>query len=155
MAHRWDVKQNKPKRRRRLGMDFYEFCTFFAFFILGTLSVMVMIKLPNGVFDHISDIRNGIIGIAFLFSGLFLIKFDINAKRRAKDQFNYDLKEYEMIRTKWLEIEATKLDLESKNSLQYIQLGDSQPVIIQPMNDVNYTAMTNAQESSEVNTSEE
>jgi hypothetical protein len=155
MAHKWDVKQNKPKRRRRLGMDFYEFCTFFAFFALGTLSVMVLIKIPNGEFDHISDTRNGIIGVGFIFSGLFLVKFDINAKRRAKSQFDYDLKEYEMIRTKWLENEATKLELESKYSLQYVQLGDSQPIIIKPTDEVLDLPTEESEVPSEEITSEE
>ena len=41
---------------------------------LGCIGVMILLKIPNNTFDHVSDARNGIIGLGFLLSGLALIK---------------------------------------------------------------------------------
>ena len=129
MANRWNVMQNKPKRKRRAGMDFYEFCTFLVFISLGAIGLMILLKFPGDTFDHISDNRNGIVGIGFFIAGLALIKFDTNARARAAKKFTYDLSEYEMIRTKWLEMEATKIDMQKEYSLQYLTMGQN-PVIV-------------------------
>ena len=129
MANRWNVMQNKPKRKRRAGMDFYEFCTFLAFISLGAIGLMILLKFPGDTFDHISDNRNGIVGLGSLVAGLALLKFDTNARARAAKKFTYDLSEYEMIRTKWLEMEATKIDMQKEYSMQYLTMGQS-PVIV-------------------------
>ncbi len=131
MANRWNVMQNKPKRRRRVGLDLYEFCTFILFLSLGAVGLMILLKIPSGTFDHVSDSRNGIIGLGFLISGLALVKFDHSARLRAVKKFEYDLKEYEMIRTKWLEMEASKLEMEKEYSLQYLTMDKSKPIIIE------------------------
>ncbi|MBT4066667.1 MAG: hypothetical protein HOE76_05560 [Euryarchaeota archaeon] len=131
MANRWNVMQNKPKRKRRVTMDLYEFCTFLVFVSLGTIGLMILLKLPSGTFDHVSDSRNGMIGIGFLVSGALLLRFDANARIRAAKKFDYDLAEYEMIRTRWLEMEATKLEMEKEHSLQYLAMDRSKPIIIE------------------------
>jgi len=130
MANRWNVMQNKPKRRRRVTMDLYEFCTFLIFVALGAVGLMILLKLPDGTFDHVTDNRNGVVGLCFVISGALLLKFDNNARKRAAKQFDYDLAEYELIRTKWLEMEASKLDLEKKYSMQYLAMDNSSPIII-------------------------
>lgn len=136
MANRWNVMQNKPKRKRRVAMDLYEFCTFLVFVSLGTIGLMILLKLPDGTFDHVSDSRNGIIGIGFIITGSLLLKFDSNARARAAKKFDYDLAEYEMIRTKWLEMEVTKLELQKENSIQYMSIDQSKPIIIESPKDV-------------------
>jgi hypothetical protein len=136
MANRWNVMQNKPKRKRRVAMDLYEFCTFLVFVSLGTIGLMILLKLPGDTFDHVSDSRNGIIGIGFIITGSLLLKFDSNARARAAKKFDYDLAEYEMIRTKWLEMEVTKLELQKENSIQYMSIDQSKPIIIESPKDV-------------------
>lgn len=130
MASRWNVMQNKPKKRRRTSLDLYEFCTFIVFVSLGSIGLMILLKLPSGTFDHVSDERNGIIGLGFLLSGWALIRFDTSARRRAKERFDYDLAEYELIRTKFLEMEAAKLELQKEYSIQYMATKDDSPIII-------------------------
>ena len=129
MASRWNVMQNKPKKRRRTSLDLYEFCTFIVFVTLGSIGLMILLKLPSGTFDHVSDERNGIIGLGFLLSGLALIKFDTSARRRANERFDYDLAEYELIRTKFLEMEAAKLELQKEYSIQYMSNGGNTIVV--------------------------
>ena len=131
MANRWNVMQNKPKRKRRVPMDLYEFCTFLVFVSLGTIGLMIMLKIPGGTFNHVSDYRNAVVGIGFIITGLLLLKFDSNARTRASMKFDYDLAEYEMIRTKWLEMEVTKLELQKENSIQYLSVDKSKPIIIE------------------------
>ena len=131
MASRWNDLQNKPKKRRRSSMDLYELCTFIVFVSLGTIGLMILLKLPSGTFDHISDERNGIIGLGFLLSGLALIKFDTVARKRENEKFSYDLSEYEMIRTKFLEMEAAKLEMEKEYSIQYMTSSNG-TVIVNP-----------------------
>ena len=129
MASRWNVMQNKPKKRRRTSLDLYEFCTFLVFVTLGSIGLMILIKIPTGTFDHVSDERNGIIGLGFLLSGLALVKFDTSARRRANERFEYDLAEYELIRTKFLEMEAAKLELQKEYSIQYMSNGGNTIVV--------------------------
>ena len=117
-------------------MDLYEFCTFLVFVSLGTIGLMILLKLPGDTFDHVSDSRNGIIGIGFIITGSLLLKFDSNARARAAKKFDYDLAEYEMIRTKWLEMEVTKLELQKENSIQYMSFDQSKPIIIESPKDV-------------------
>jgi tetrahydromethanopterin S-methyltransferase subunit E len=133
MANRWNVMQNKPKRKRRVTMDTYEFCTFLIFVSLGAIGVMILLKLPSGTFDHVSDSRNGVIGLGFVISGALLLKFDSNARARAAKKFDYDLAEYEMVRTKWLEMEATKIDMEKEHSIQYLAVDSSKPIIVESL----------------------
>ena len=131
MASRWNDLQNKPKKRRRSSMDLYELCTFIVFVSLGTIGLMILLKLPSGTFDHVSDERNGIIGLGFLLSALALIKFDTVARKRENEKFSYDLSEYEMIRTKFLEMEAAKLEMEKEYSIQYMTSSNG-TVIVNP-----------------------
>ncbi len=132
MASRWNVMQNKPKKRRRTTLDLYEFCTFLVFVSLGTIGLMILLKLPSGTFDHVSDERNGIIGLGFLLSGLALIRFDLSARNRAREIYVYDLAEYELIRTKFLEMEAAKLELQKEYSIQYMSSSGNNAIIIDP-----------------------
>ncbi len=132
MASRWNVMQNKPKKKRRTSLDLYEFCTFILFVSLGTIGLMILLKLPSGTFDHVSDERNGIIGLGFLLSGWALIRFDASARRRAREKYDYDLAEYELIRTKFLEMEAAKLELQKEYSIQYMSSTGNNAIIIDP-----------------------
>ena len=130
MASRWNVMQNKPKKKRRTSLDLYEFCTFILFVSLGCIGLMILLKLPSGTFDHVSDERNGIIGLGFLLSGWALIRFDVSARRRAREKYDYDLAEYELIRTKFLEMEAAKLELQKEYSIQYMSSTGNNAIII-------------------------
>ena len=93
---------------------------------------MILLKLPSGTFDHVSDERNGIIGLGFLLSGWALIRFDASSRRRAKEKYVYDLAEYELIRTKFLEMEAAKLELQKEYSIQYMSSTGNNAIIIDP-----------------------
>ena len=132
MASRWNVMQNKPKKKRRTSLDLYEFCTFILFVTLGCIGLMILLKLPSGTFDHVSDERNGIIGLGFLLSGWALLRFDASARRRAREKYDYDLTEYELIRTKFLEMEAAKLELQKEYSIQYMSSSGNNAIIIDP-----------------------
>jgi hypothetical protein len=134
MASRWDGFQNKPKRRRRVGLDFYEFCFFVVFLSLGILTTAIMLKKPDGWFDDISDERNMIVAIGFVLCGLALLKFDKNARLRAEKQFEYDLTEYEKIKTNWLELQASKLEMEKKYSMEYLTVGQTTPLLVDAPN---------------------
>ncbi|MGY8746070.1 MAG: hypothetical protein ACKVG2_05905, partial [Candidatus Poseidoniales archaeon] len=100
---------------------------------LGAIGVMILLKLPSGTFDHVSDSRNAVIALGFVISGALLLKFDSNARVRAAKKFDYDLAEYEMVRTKWLEMEATKLDMQKEHSIQYLAVDSSKPIIVESL----------------------
>ena len=85
---------------------------------------MIMIKKPDGWFDHVSDARNSIVGLGFVISGAVLIRFDFSARNRASKQFHYDLAEYETLRTNWLELQASKLEMEKQYSMQYMNMNN-------------------------------
>ena len=147
MASRWNVMQNKPKKKRRTSLDLYEFCTFILFVSLGCIGLMILLKLPSGTFDHVSDERNGIIGLGFLLSGWALIRFDASARRRARQKYDYDLAEYELIRTKFLEMEAAKLELQKEYSIQYMSSTGNNAIIIDPGVDESKEVQSDSSES--------
>ena len=108
---------------------------------------MILLKLPSGTFDHVSDERNGIIGLGFLLSGWALIRFDATARRRAREKYDYDLAEYELIRTKFLEMEVAKLELQKEYSIQYMSSTGNNAIIIDPGVDESKEVQSDSSES--------
>ena len=110
-----------------------------------------MLKKPTGWFDAISDERNGVIAAGFLICGLALVKFDTSARLRAKKQFEYDLAEYEKMRTNWLELQASKLEMEKQDSMQHLLLGQSTPLIVEDSPPISEETGTSEKPETETN----
>ena len=61
--------------------------------------------------------KNFLIGsTAFLW--LMVIRLELTAKHKAETLYGHQMKEYEIMRTKWLEIASKKMDFEANKSIQ-------------------------------------
>lgn len=102
----------KPSRRRRMAADWYEFVAF-VFFILSIIGFMIVLLMPtdqSGI-----DPANRIMGLqaiagVFFASGIFIFLFDRSAVRRANAAYEFDLKEYEILRKAFLENEKIRME---------------------------------------------
>ena len=115
MAAGYSKKPSPPSHKRRYPLDFYEF----VFFIIFSMFFSLTLGLISGlwVFGDI-DPNKEIVGIAtmtwslggLLLCSAVLVMFDRAAVSRQKQKFDFDLKEYEILRMKWLELEAKTME---------------------------------------------
>tara|TARA_B100000287_G_C20372589_1_gene678317 strand:- start:296 stop:748 length:453 start_codon:yes stop_codon:yes gene_type:complete len=137
MAAGYSKKPSPPSHKRRYPLDFYEF----VFFIIFSMFFSLTLGLISGlwVFGDI-DPNKEIVGIAtmtwslggLLLCSAVLVMFDRAAVSRQKQKFDFDLKEYEMLRMKWLELEAESMENNAlrNNNTFYIakEVPDETPV---------------------------
>ena len=73
------------------------------------------------VFDISSQSEYDFIKYFFIAStslyGLLLFRLELTAKRKAEEVYDTQMKEYEIIRTKWLEIATMKLEREAQSTM--------------------------------------
>jgi len=155
-----------PKSRRRVGLDFYEWVAFVLwFFCLG--GILAFRGLTSwGPLDWGTDtalLISNLFGAGLVIDSIILFRFDKIAVSRAKDKFSsaqekyeYDLKDYEHLRGKWIELETVRLENQMSlssanmsNKGSYIVASASQ-VGIQPSSED-----TTASEIEEISTSDE
>jgi predicted RND superfamily exporter protein len=55
-----------------------------------------------------------VLAVAFLVITMLLIRFDKLSVIREKESFDFAMKEYEMLRSKWIDTEAKRMDSESQ-----------------------------------------
>jgi len=121
MASGYSKKPNPPSHKRRYPLDFYEFVFFIIFTVFFCLTLGLISKL--WIFGDINP-NDEIIGIAtmswalsgLIICGIVLGLFDRAAVKRQKNKFEFELKEYEMLRVKWLELEARNLENNTLNN---------------------------------------
>ena len=145
MASGYSKKPNPPSHKRRYPLDFYEFVFFIIFTIFFTLTLGLISKL--WIFEDINP-DDEIIGIAtmtwalggLIICGVVLTLFDLAAVKRQKNKFEFELKEYEMLRIKWLELEAKNLENNtlSNNNTFFIakQVSDDKEVEVVKNNEI-------------------
>ena len=69
--------------------------------------------------------------IALLFITSFgMFRFDLGAKKRANEDYTFKMKEYEILRTKWLEITSKKMEMESSRTMESMQVVKDAKVVV-------------------------
>ena len=109
----------QPKRRRRGGFNLLTYEA--AFIVLWILTPFVSLwffsnsPVDKGYFTAEIAIRGGQAFVCgFLVITLILIRFDKLSVIREKENFTFLMKEYEMLRSKWIDAEARRMDSESQ-----------------------------------------
>lgn len=118
MPSGYSKKPNPPSHKRRYSLDFYEL----VFFSIFTIFFILIVGIISGLW-YFSDIDpdQNIIGVpimawclvGFLLCSIVLYLFDRAAVKRQKDKFDFELKEYEILRSKWIELEARSMEQEN------------------------------------------
>ena len=102
----------RPSRRRRMAADWYEFIAF-VFFILSIVGFMIILLMPtdkSGIDSENRIIGLQAVGAVFFASGIFIFLFDRSAVRRANSAYEFDLKEYEILRKAFLENQKLRME---------------------------------------------
>ena len=119
MPKTFDRAPELPRVRRRIGRDTTELLiTTLA--LLGTAG-LVGVMIRASVFDIASQDEYDFIKYFFIISTLtlwlVLVRLELTAKKKAEQLYDTQMKEYEIMRTKWLEIASMKLEREAQNSI--------------------------------------
>jgi hypothetical protein len=133
MPKAFDRAPDQPKLRRRSSMDAMEFLNLLL--CLGTLVLVLLIMIRWSVFDistkeEYDFIKYFSIGL-LVISALGMFRFDLGAKKRTHEDYTFKMKEYEILRTKWLEITSKKMEMESSRSLESMNVVKAAQVVVQ------------------------
>ena len=124
MPKTFDRAPELPKMRRRIGRDTTELLVTI---LALTCSASVFGIMIRWEFFDIKDqleyefMKNALM-VTSLSLWLFIIRLELTAKRKAETMYGHQMKEYEIMRTKWLEIASEKMDYEAKKSIQPIEV---------------------------------
>ncbi len=119
MPKTFDRAPELPKMRRRIGRDTTELMiTTLA--LLGTAG-LVGVMIRASVFDITTQEEYDFIKYFFISSAVVLwlvvVRLELTAKKKAEQLYDTQMKEYEILRTKWLEIATMKLERDAQNSM--------------------------------------
>ncbi|MDA8759422.1 hypothetical protein N9M83_04235 [Candidatus Poseidonia alphae] len=102
---------------------------------LGTLLLVLLIMVRWSVFDINTKQEYDFIKyfsiVLLALSALGMFRFDLGAKRRAHADYTFKMKEYEILRTKWLEITSKKMEMESSRTLESMNVVKTAQVVVQ------------------------
>jgi hypothetical protein len=109
----------QPKRRRRGGFHLITYEAVFMLMLLPVafVSVVFLSSYPVenwGISAERALILAKVLAVAFLVITMLLIRFDKLSVIREKESFDFAMKEYEMLRSKWIDTEAKRMDSESQ-----------------------------------------
>jgi hypothetical protein len=109
----------QPKRRRRGGFHVFTYEALFMAMFLPVAFISGWFFSSHPVDNGYFSAERALIGAKF-FLGVFLvitlmlIRIDKLSVIREKDSFDFAMKEYEMLRSKWIDAEARRMDSESQ-----------------------------------------
>ena len=120
MPKTFDRAPELPKMRRRIGRDTTELLA--TSLALACSAGVFGIMIRWSFFDITEQteydfMKNFLIG-ATAFLWLVVIRLELTAKHKAETLYGHQMKEYEIMRTKWLEIASKKMDYEANKSIQ-------------------------------------
>ena len=119
MPKTFDRAPELPKPRRRIGRDITEWAINFLA-LLGTLGIVVVLTRYS-VFDISQqseyDFLKYFVILSTAILWLVVVRLEFTAKKKAEEVYDTQMKEYEIIRTKWLEIATMKLEREAQSAM--------------------------------------
>jgi len=105
---------------------------------LALLSTTIVfgILIRWSFFDIETESEYQFIKYFFIGSTLLLwlleIRLELTAKKKAEDLYQIQMNEYEIMRTKWLEIASRKMEIDAKRSMEPMKTVPTAQVVVQP-----------------------
>ena len=131
MSKTFDRAPVLPKMRRRIGRDTTELLVTTLALICSASVFGVMIRQPEffditkpGEYEFMKDV----LMITSLCLWFFVIRLELTAKNKAETMYGHQMKEYKIMRIKWLEIASQKMDYEAKKAIQPVEIVKENPV---------------------------
>ena len=142
MPKTFDSAPQLPKMRRRIGRDTTELLVTTMALITTTLVFGILVRwsfldiTSTSEYDFIKFFS---IGFSLLL-WLLVIRLELTAKSKAETLYEVEMKEYEIMRTKWLEIASQQLEMDAKKRNQsnenistgftVVEKGSKEPIIV-------------------------
>ncbi len=134
MPKRFNTAPELPRVRRRIGRDTTEaMVTVLALACsAGVFGVMIRWEF----FDITTQSEYDFMRNAFLISSgllwLMVIRLELTSKSKAESLYAIQMKEYEIMRTQWLEIASEKMVYDAKKATQPLEIVQNrEPIIVQ------------------------
>lgn len=145
MPKTFDRAPELPKMRRRIGRDTTELLITSLALLSTAVLFGVLIRKPSDWFDITSQTEYERLMFGMLATTIILwlsiVRLELTAKTKAESLYKVQMNEYEIMRTKWLEIASQKMDIEAKRSMEPMKVVQSQQVAVQeekpPLKDKN------------------
>ena len=132
MPKTFDRAPELPKPRRRIGRDTTELIV--TILALTNTICNVLVGVRYGVFDIASQSEYNFIQYFFLATTLVfwtgMIRLELTAKAKAESLYEVQMKEYEIMRTKWLDIASRKLEREANQAMQPMEVVKQKQVLV-------------------------
>lgn len=134
MPKTFDRAPELPKMRRRIGRDTTELMITTLALTATFVLFGVLIRKPSEWFDISSQAEYERLLLGMLVTSIILwlaiIRLELTAKSKAESLYKVQMNEYEIMRTKWLEIASQKMDIEAKRSMEPMKVVKTQEVAI-------------------------
>ena len=135
MPKTFDRAPELPKMRRRIGRDTTELLITTLALLSTAILFCVLIRKPADWFDIASQNEYERLMIGMLVTTVILwlaiIRLELTAKSKAESLYEVQMNEYEIMRTKWLEIASQKMDIEAKRSMEPMKVVQAQQIAVQ------------------------
>ena len=134
MPKTFDRAPELPKMRRRIGRDTTELMITTLALTATFVLFGVLIRKPSEWFDISSQAEYERLLLGMLVTSIILwlaiIRLELTAKSKAESLYKVQMNEYEIMRTKWLEIASQKMDIEAKRSMEPMKVVKTQDVAV-------------------------
>ena len=153
MPKTFDRAPELPKLRRRIGRDTTELMITSLALLSSVVLFGILIRQPTDWFDIQSGqeyerLLYGMFGTTVILWGA-IVRLELTAKSKAEKLYKVQMNEYEIMRTKWLEIASQKVDIEAKRSMEPMKVVQQAQVAVAETSEKN--ASTESQKKSESN----
>ena len=153
MPKTFDRAPELPKLRRRIGRDTTELMITSLALLSSVVLFGILIRQPTDWFDIQSGqeyerLLYGMFGTTVILWGA-IVRLELTAKSKAEKLYKVQMNEYEIMRTKWLEIASQKMDIEAKRSMEPMKVVQQAQVAVVETSEKNDS--TESQKKSESN----
>ena len=94
----------------------------------------VLVGVRYGMFDIESQAEYNFIQYFFLATTVVfwvgMIRLELTAKAKAESLYEVQMKEYEIMRTKWLDIASKKLEIDANRSLEPMKVVQQKQIVV-------------------------
>ena len=134
MPKTFDRAPELPKLRRRIGRDTTELMITSLALLSSVVLFGILIRQPTDWFDiqsaqEYERLLYGMFGTTVILWGA-IIRLELTAKSKAEKLYKVHMNEYEIMRTKWLEIASQKMEIEAKRSMEPMKVVQQAQVAI-------------------------
>lgn len=133
MPKTFDRAPELPKMRRRIGRDTTELLV--TTMALTATAILFGILIRWSVLDIQTSTEYDFIKYFFIGTTvvlwLLVIRLELTAKKKAESLYGVQMNEYEIMRTKWLEIASKKMEIEANRSMEPMKVIPAVQVVVE------------------------